>query len=133
MKRTIAAIVVAAVGVLGLGACSPASEVASENLSRAADNFEIERRITFVNGITDQYLLTIEGLCSITDEGNQLEVTCKVGDDEYKKHFLGLSDNVTYVAEQLDGVDVDTYHYRLIFRPETIAPDIDLQTSGGDN
>ena len=58
------------------------------------------RRVVFLNGITDTYLLSIEGLCSVEDQSKQLEVTCKVGEREYKKHFLGLSDNVTYFAEQ---------------------------------
>jgi hypothetical protein len=114
---------------LTLGACSEA-DTASENLSTAADNFEINRRIVFFNGITDTYLLTIEGRCSITDEGSQLEVTCKTDDDTYLKHFLGLSDNVSYFVEQLDAADVDGFHYRVIFRPETIVPDIDMETSG---
>lgn len=93
------------------------------------------RRIVFVNGITDKYLLSIEGLCSITKdkEDNQLEVTCKTGDSEYKKHYLGISDNVTYFVEQMDGSDVDTFHYKVAFRPETLLPDIDLQTSGDEN
>ncbi|MNP80605.1 hypothetical protein D3C76_1787540 [compost metagenome] len=68
-------------------------------------------------------------MCSITDEGEQLEVTCKVGEGQYKKHFLGLSDNVTYFVEQTDAKFEDAYHYKVIFRPETIIPDIDLQTS----
>lgn len=114
---------------LTLGACSEA-DTASENLSTAADNFEINRRIVFFNGITDTYLLTIEGRCSITDEGSQLEVTCKTDDDTYLKHFLGLSDNVSYFVEQLDAADVDGFRYRVIFRPETIVPDIDMETSG---
>lgn len=115
---------------LTLAGCANDADVASENLSKAADNFEVERRVVFLNGITDTYLLSIEGRCAITDQGNQLEVTCKTGDDEYKKHFLGLSDNVSYFVEQLDGVNVDTYHYRVTFKPEVIIPDIDLRTSG---
>lgn len=93
------------------------------------------RRIVFVNGITDKYLLSIEGLCSITKdrEDNQLEVTCKTGDSEYKKHYLGISDNVTYFVEQMDGSNVDTFHYKVAFRPETLLPDIDLQTSGDES
>ena len=89
----------------------------------------------FVNGITDKYLLSIEGLCSITKdrEDNQLEVTCKTGDSEYKKHYLGISDNVTYFVEQMDGSNVDTFHYKVAFRPETLLPDIDLQTSGDES
>ena len=70
------------------------------------------RRVVFLNGVTDTYLLSIEGLCSIEDQQNQLEVTCEVSDGEYKKHFLGLSDNVTYFAEQLDAAPVSAYHYR---------------------
>ena len=76
----------------------------------------------FLNGITDTYLLSIEGLCSVEDQSNQLEVTCKVGQTEYKKHFLGLSDNVTYFAEQLDGAQVSAYHYRVVFKPQADHP-----------
>lgn len=118
--------VVAAVFLLA--GCSEAS-VASNNLSKAADNFEVERRIVFVNGITDTYLLVVEGRCSISDVDSQLSVTCKTGDSEFKKHFLGLSDNVTYFAEQMEAVEVDAYHYRVVYRPETIIPDVDLETS----
>lgn len=124
------AVILTGLGLV-LAGCSSASDVASKNISAAADNFEIERRIIFVNGITDKYLLTIEGKCSINDQGNQLEVTCKLGEDKYFKHFLGLSDNVTYFAEQLEGANVDPFHYRVVIRPETILPDPDLQTSGG--
>ena len=35
------------------------AQIASSNLSRAADNFEILRRVVFLNGITDTYLLSI--------------------------------------------------------------------------
>lgn len=112
-----------------LGGCS-AADVASKNVSKAADNFEINRRIVFYNGITDQYILVIEGYCSLgnTDPTGELSVTCKVGPNDYKKHFLGLSDNVTYFAEQLDPAPVNVWNYRVIFRPTTIVPDIELQT-----
>ena len=118
-----------AAGALLLAGCSSDAQVASHNLSRAADQFEIERRVVFFNGITDTYLLTIEGRCSIEDQGSQLEVTCKVGDESFKKHFLGLSDNVTYFVEQTEAAKADVYHYRVIFKPEVIAPYIDLETS----
>lgn len=135
-KVTTALVAAAAAGTLVFtSACTDEATTVSDNLSTAADNFEILRRVVFFNGITDTYLLTIEGFCSIVDEGNQLEVTCKIaeGDDEgsYEKHFLGLSDNVTYFAEQLDPASVDPFHHRIVFRPESILPDIDLQTSGG--
>jgi FlaG/FlaF family flagellin (archaellin) len=101
------------------------ADVASENLSKAAEQFEVPRRVVFYNGITDKYMLTIEGFCSIEDEGANLEVTCKDGDHKFKKDYLGLSDNVTYVVEQLEDLDVSTTHYRVIFKPETIIPDFD--------
>lgn len=128
--RKIIAVLAAIFLALPLAACSDDSEVVSENISRDADNFKVNRRIVFFNGITDTYLLEIEGYCSITDESKQLEVTCKVGDDTYKKHFLGLSDNVTYFVEQLEPIEEDPYHYRVTFKPEEILPDIDLRTSG---
>ena len=110
--------------------CSDAS-VASRNLSQAADMFEIDRRVVFYNGITGDYILVVEGRCSITADTSdgQLELTCKTGPESFKKHFLGLSDNVTYFAEQLESAGVSVYHYRVIFKPEAIVPDIDLVTS----
>ena len=119
-----------AFAAIALAGCSASADVASENLSTAADNFEIDRRVVFFNGITDTYLLTIEGRCSIKDDSNQLEVTCKVGPDQYKKHFLGLSDNVTYFVEQTAAVDVSVYQYRVIFRPATIIPDPEADLGG---
>lgn len=133
-KSKIIGSVAAVVVALSLAACN-AADTASRNISYESDNFKVMRRIVFVNGITDKYLLSIEGLCSITKdrEDNQLEVTCKTGDSEYKKHYLGISDNVTYFVEQMDGSNVDTFHYKVAFRPEELLPDIDLQTSGDEN
>lgn len=121
------------VGGLGLAACSNDADVASRNLSRAADNFEVQRRIVFYNGITGDYILEVEGRCSIGNQDNpgKLSVTCKVGPGRFKKHYLGLSDNVTFFAEQTKAERVSEYHYRVVFKPEEIVPDVDLRTSGG--
>lgn len=108
------------------------ADVVSKNISKAADNFEVTRRVVMFNGITDQYLLTIEGRCNIDDDGRQLEVVCKLGDDAFKKHFLGLSDNVSYFVEQGDPVDVSEYHYRVTFKPQSILPDPDFRGSAED-
>lgn len=133
MKKTIIpATIVGLALTAGLTGCYTDAQTVSENLSTAADQFEIDRRIIFYNGITNEYILTIEGRCSITDEGNQLEVTCKVAPDEYKKHFLGLSDNVTYFVEQLEVADASEYNYRVVFKPEAILPDIDVETKDED-
>ena len=114
-----------------LAGCKDDAEIASRNLSKAADNFEIVRRVVFYNGITDSYMLTIEGRCAIVADGDdrQLEVTCKIAEDQFKKHYLGLSDNVTYFAEQMETVDVDVYHHRVTFKPQQIIPDIDFRMS----
>jgi hypothetical protein len=121
-------ILVAMAYVLALAGCSDA-DVASRNLSQAADNFGIERRIVFYNGITGDYMLTIEGLCSLgnADKPKEVSITCKTGPNSYKKHFLGLSDNVTYFVEQVDAADVSVYHYKVIFKPSVIVPDISIR------
>ena len=116
----------------GLTSCEDDADVVSENLSKAADNFEVERRVVMFNGITDEYLLVIEGACSIEDDGHQLEVVCKVGRDQYKKHFLGLSDNVSYFVEQGEPVEASAYHYRVTFKPQSILPDVDFRGSTED-
>jgi hypothetical protein len=128
------ATVAALVAVGSLAACVPDADVASRNLSKAADMFEIDRRVVFYNGITGDYMLTIQGRCSLGnyDKTSQLSVTCKVGEGAYKKHFLGLSDNVTYFVEQMETKDVSVYHYRVVFKPQTILPDIDFRGDAGE-
>jgi hypothetical protein len=115
-----------------LSGCADDAEVVSENLSKAADNFEVNRRIVMFNGITDKYLMTIEGACSIEEDGRQLEVVCKVGPGEYKKHFLGLSDNVSYFVEQGQPIKASANHYRVTFKPQSIIPDPDFRGSMED-
>lgn len=112
-----------------LSACNSDANVASRNLSKAADQFEISRRIVFYNGITGDYMLTMEGLCSLgnADKSRELTVTCKTGPGTFKKHFLGLSDNVTYFAEQIEAAQANVYRYRVIFKPSVIIPDIDVR------
>lgn len=127
---TLIAGTVAGAMLVGLVACSNDAQVISRNISQAADNFEINRRIVFYNGITDGYILTIEGLCSQDVSGSKLTVTCKVGPTAYKKHFLGLSDNVTYFSEQIDAVGADPYHYRVTFKPTVVIPSIDVRAPG---
>lgn len=125
MKRLVWLVLLVAVVLVG---CRDA-DVASRNLSLAADNFEVTRRVIFYNGITGEYMLAIEGLCSLGnyDVDGELSVTCKVGPTSYKKHYLGLSDNVTYFAEQIEPSTADVYHYRVTFKPAVIIPDVDLR------
>jgi hypothetical protein len=112
-----------------LAACRSDADVASSNISKAAEQFEVARRIVFFNGITDKYLLEIDGYCSVETSDSKLsgsiEVTCKLGPKQFKKSFLGLSDNVSYMVEQINPINVSTTRYRVIFKPEVIVPDID--------
>lgn len=129
--RKVAVGAVAALALaLGATACSSEADTASSNVSKAADHFEVNRRITVINGITDKYLMVITGACSLNiDDPKNLVVTCKTGPSEYKKFYAGLSDNVTYTVEQGRPVKVSGYHYKVVFRPSEIVPDIDFQGS----
>lgn len=124
MRKIIFALVILL--LMGSLNCMRDAQVASHNLAVAAEEFQLNRRIVFFNGITDQYLLTIEGRCSLDHQRGQLEVTCKHGEGLYKKHHLGLSDNVSYFSEQLDVANADVYHYRVVFRPSVIVPAVEL-------
>lgn len=133
MRNFFMALIVLPLLAFSLAGCNDA-DIASQNLSTAADNFQIDRRVVFYNGISGEYILVIEGRCSLgnNDRAGRLSVTCKVGQDAYKKHFLGLSDNVTFFAEQLESKSVSAYHYRVIFKPQTIIPDVDFRGDAGE-
>lgn len=105
---------------LALAGCSSDADVVNDNISKDADNFKILRRVVFINGITDKYELVVEGYCSV-QPGNPLTVTCKVPGG-YKRHYLGLSDNLTWFAEQIDAQNVSSQHYKVVFKPSTIVP-----------
>jgi len=117
-----------------LSACSSPADVASVNTSKEADQFHVLRRITTINGITDKYLMVIEGYCSLgnQDPVHETSITCRVagsetadvGDDRYKKSFIEKGDNVITLVEQIEPINVSTNHYELIFQPTTIVPDV---------
>lgn len=117
---------------LSVAGCTSESEVVSANLSKSADSFEVYREIIFYNSWVGEYMLKIEGLCSIkplsgVEKIDRIAVICKTGENQYKKHFLGLSGQVTYFAEQVDPSDVDPYYYRVIIKPTTLIPELELQ------
>lgn len=125
MKKTLLAIA----SLAALAGCQNDADVASRNLSVAADNFQIARRVVFYNGITGDYMLEVRGLCSLgnADKNRELTITCKTGPNIYKKHFLGLSDNVTYFVEQLEDAGSSSSQYKVTFKPSTIIPDIQVR------
>jgi hypothetical protein len=124
MKKTIAA---AAAVLAGLTACSSDADVASENIDKAAEQFEINRHLVFYNGITDTVFLEVYGYCSYENQGSEVEIICRdsEGVGGFSNHSMGLSDNVTYVVEQIEPADVSTTRPRIIFKPEALIPNID--------
>jgi hypothetical protein len=135
MNKRIALAVLTLGLLVGAAACNDsAADTANENLSKAAENFEVPRRIVGINGITDQPLFSVEGFCSYEVPSNgTFEAICKNEDGSIERTTLYLSDNVTFVSTQLRGVKVDLFNPRIIFRPETIIPNFDLSTSNEED
>jgi len=127
MKRAFLVLVAVMVTMFTMS-CANDATVARSNLERSEQNFEVTRRVVFYNGITGDYILSIEGkLAIIVDEDGDLVVTVKTDSGEYLKHYLGLSDNVTYFSEALESKNVSTSSYRVIFKPSVIVPNIELK------
>lgn len=132
MKKKILCLGLGVVMMLGsLTGCSweDEADVVSQNISKEADNFNIYRKITVINNQSDVVMLEFEGWCSITKDNadNQLEITYRVGKDEYYKDFVGLNDRTTYLVTQLDGANVDKYHYEWLYHSEGDLIPIELK------
>ena len=127
MKKAILVIMAAVLAAVFTG-CSDDAVVVRSNLERAEQNFEVFRRVVFYNGITGEYILTIEGrLAIIVDSDGDLVVTVKTENGTYLKHYLGLSDNVTYFSEALNASSVSSRQYKVIFKPLEIIPTIEVK------
>lgn len=126
MKRIAAIFLTVLMCVSCLTGCSEADKV-NTNLSKQADYFECERRITVYNARTDTIILEAEGYMSVSNNSNdELVVTCKVGEDAYKKNYIYLNDYTLYVVEDITGTHTDPYHYQLYFHTE-ILPSVDMK------
>lgn len=123
MKKVLCSLLILMVMVFAMTGCDEASRV-SYNLSKEADNFNDIRQITVINCLQGDVLFQMTGKLSITAdvEDNQLEVIVEDENGEYKKHFIGLSDNVTYVVEDISAEEVDKYKYTLNFNPKMWLP-----------
>ena len=128
-RKLTAGVALLAAATLAFAGCSSDAQKVSRNVSTAADNFEVQRLIVGVNGITDKVEFSVEGRCSIEPNPDQLVVTCKYGDNDYRKNYLGLSDNIFWVSTQLDGIPASVYRTRIILKPENIVPNFDLSTN----
>lgn len=123
MKKVIG-LVLLVVCLFCFASCTAAENV-NHNLSVAADNFEVVRKITVYNARTDLIVMEMEGLMSISNNStNELVVTCKVGAGQYKKNYVYLNEYVIYVVEDISGTTTDPYHYKVKFYGA--FPDIDI-------
>lgn len=130
MKR-ITIFILVLVAIFTTGCTSNADKVA-KNISTEAEQFKVQRRIIGVNGITDKVEFVVEGRCSIEGDGlgnlAALIVICKQGPHDYRKHYIGMSDNMFFISTQLKGIDVSEYRTKVILKPQNIVPDLDLVT-----
>lgn len=127
--RKIIIFALAVILALSLTACDTEAERISYNLSQQADNFNDVRQLTVINCIKGDVLFQMTGKMSITADtaDQQLEVIVEDENGEYKKHFIGLSDNVTYVVEDITSGDVSKYKYTLNFNPNMWIP-VNIET-----
>ena len=113
-----------------LTGCGTEAQRVSYNLSQQADNFNVVRQLTVINCIEGDVLFQMTGEMSITADtaDNQLEIIVE-DNGTYVKHFVGLSDNVTYVVEDLNlgANEVNKYKYTLNFNPKMWIP-YDVET-----
>lgn len=132
MKKIVSLLIVSVMLIgmcVGLSGCKTQATMVSYNLSQEADNFNVVRQLTVINCIQGDVLFQMTGKMSITADraDNQLEVLVEDENGNYQKHFIGLSDNVTYTVEQKNYKDVSNYKYTLNFNPKMWIP-VDVQT-----
>lgn len=113
--------------VLGAAGCTSDADKASENLSTAAEQFEIQRTIVGINGITGDTIFFAEGRCSFESSGRRFDVTCRYGPDEYRKHVFIMGDQDSVAVTQEEAIDVSVYKTRVILKPENLLPEFDLE------
>ena len=118
MKKIVALVVVLISMCVIFVGCSEADKV-NANISKQADYFETERKITVYNARTDKIILETEGYMSISNNSTrELVVTCKIGPDTYKKNYVYLNDYTMYVVEDITGTHTDPCHYKMYFHTE---------------
>ena len=123
MKKIVFVLLIV-VSLLCFASCA-ASDIVNNNLSHAANNFEVVRKITVYNARTDLIVMEMEGYMSLSNnETNELVVTCKTGANEYKKNYVYLNEYVIYVVEDVTGTVTDPYHYKVKFYGA--IPDVDI-------
>lgn len=126
MKKFITLLMILLTLGLCLTGCSEADKV-NANISKQAQYFECERRITVYNARTDKVIFEAEGYMDISNNTtNELVITCKVGKNEYKKNYVYLNSYTMYAVEDITGTHTDPYHYKFYFHTE-VLPDVEVK------
>lgn len=126
MKKIIA-LAILAVGAIIISGCTSDADKASENISTAAEAFEVQRTIVATNGITGEIMLFAEGRCSFEyPSSGRIDITCKYGPDDYRRHTYIRGDQDQVVITQEVGIDVSEYHTRIVLKPQNIIPEFDI-------
>lgn len=111
---------------LALTGCSEAEKV-NHNISKQAEYFETERKVTVYNARTDRIIFELEGFINISNNSHsELVITAKTGTNEYKKNYVYLNDYTLYVVEDITGTHTDPYHYKWYWHTE-ILPTIEVK------
>lgn len=114
-------------GALLLTGCESDADTASRNIATAAEQFEVQRTIVGINGITGETTFFAEGRCSFENSGRRFDVTCRYGPDEYRKHVFIMGDQDSVSVTQEEAIDVSVYHTRVILKPQSLLPEFDLE------
>ena len=124
MKKFICIFLITVITLVCFASCTSADTV-NHNLTQAADNFQVLRKITVYNARTDLIVMEMEGYMSLSNSStNELVVTCMTGPGEYKKNYIYLNEYVIYVVEDITGTATNPYHYKVHFY--TPVPDVDV-------
>lgn len=129
MKKLLGVAALSAFAMLATG-CLSEADTASTNLSKDIEEFRVPRSIVAVNAITGDYLLQVKGYCSVETENAKavgtVEITCK-SESGYTKDFVYLSDNVTFVVEQIAPASVSGHNREIIWKPTQVIPHIEIK------
>ena len=120
-------VLITAITTVLLVGCQDDVQVATRNLTKAADNFEVMRRILFYNTWKGEVLKEYVGKCSVKDETTKFSVICKTGESEFKRDIVGRNESMTYVVEQMKPVAASVFYYRRTFKPQSVLPDVDFR------
>lgn len=127
MRNKVIAIGLAMAGAVGLAGCTSDADRAAENIAKAAEQFEVQRTLTGVNGITGDILFYAEGRCSFEQGSRRVDATCKYGEGDIRKHVFIMGDQDSVVITQEEPLDVSVYHTRIILKPQNLIPQFDLE------